>query len=51
MTAVSPRATVDMLFVLMTALALMRRLADLYGGRPGTLGLSGWSASRRRISR
>lgn len=38
-TAVSPRAAVDMLFVLLTALMLVRRLADLYGGRPGTLGL------------
>jgi putative membrane protein len=39
MTAVSPRAAVDMLFVLITAVMLVRRLADLYGGRPGTLGL------------
>lgn len=38
-TAVSPRAAVDMFFVLVTALGLMRRLALLYGGRPGTLGL------------
>jgi len=38
-TAVSPRAAVDMLFVLVTALGLARRLAQLYGGRPGTLGL------------
>jgi len=38
-TAVSPRAAVDMLFVLVTAVMLVRRLADLYGGRPGTLGL------------
>jgi putative membrane protein len=38
-TAVSPRAAIDMLFVLLTAVALMRRLAYLYGGRPGTLGL------------
>jgi putative membrane protein len=38
-TAVSPRALVDMLFVFATALGLMRRLALLYGGRPGTLGL------------
>jgi putative membrane protein len=38
-TAVSPRAAVDMLFVLFTAIGLVRRLADLYGGRPGTLGL------------
>jgi putative membrane protein len=38
-TAVSPRAAVDMLFVLLNALGLIRRLAVLYGGRPGTLGL------------
>lgn len=38
-TAVSPRAAVDMLFVLITALGLARRLMLLYGGRPGTLGL------------
>jgi len=38
-TAVSPRAAVDMAFVLITALGLARRLALLYGGRPGTLGL------------
>jgi putative membrane protein len=38
-TAVSPRAAVDMFFVLVTALGLVRSLALLYGGRPGTLGL------------
>ncbi|MBN8921312.1 MAG: TIGR01620 family protein, partial [Rhizobiales bacterium] len=38
-TAVSPRALVDMAFVLFTALRLIRTLAELYGGRPGTLGL------------
>ena len=38
-TAVSPRAAVDMLFVLLTALGLIRRLAALYGARPGMLGL------------
>jgi putative membrane protein len=38
-TAVSPRAAIDMLFVLINALTLIRRLAVLYGGRPGTLGL------------
>jgi len=38
-TAVSPRALIDVLFVAMTAFGLMRRLAVLYGGRPGTLGL------------
>lgn len=38
-TAVSPRAVVDMLFVLAAALRLIRQLARLYGGRPGALGL------------
>jgi putative membrane protein len=38
-TAVSPRAAVDMAFVVVNALGLIRRLAVLYGGRPGTLGL------------
>ena len=38
-TAISPRAAVDMVFVLVNALGLIRRLAVLYGGRPGTLGV------------
>jgi len=38
-TAVSSRAAIDMLFVLGSALALVRRLSILYGVRPGTLGL------------
>ena len=38
-TAISPRAAVDMIFVFFTALILVRRLADLYGGRPGVIGL------------
>jgi putative membrane protein len=38
-TAVSPRAVIDMLFVLANTLGLVRRLSLLYGGRPGTLGL------------
>jgi putative membrane protein len=38
-TAVSPRAAVDMLFVFVSAVSLVRRLAVLYGGRPGTIGL------------
>lgn len=37
-TALSPRALVDMLYVLFEALALVRRIAMVYGGRPGTLG-------------
>jgi putative membrane protein len=38
-TALSPRAAIDMLFVLINALGLMRKLATLYGARPGLLGL------------
>jgi putative membrane protein len=38
-TALSPRAAIDMLFVLVNALGLMRKLATLYGARPGLLGL------------
>jgi putative membrane protein len=39
-TAVSPRAAIDILFVLISGLSLIRRLARLYGGRPGALGLA-----------
>lgn len=39
-TALSPRAVVDVLFVLGTALILVRRLAFLYGARPSTLSLA-----------
>jgi putative membrane protein len=38
-TAVSPGAVIDMLFVLAAGLRLVRQLARLYGGRPGALGL------------
>jgi putative membrane protein len=38
-TAISPRAVVDVLFVLAAALRLIRQLARLYGGRPGALGM------------
>jgi putative membrane protein len=38
-TAVSPRAMIDVLFVFVAALRLIRQLARLYGGRPGTLGM------------
>lgn len=37
-TAVSPGAVIDVLFVLAAALRLARQLARLYGGRPGALG-------------
>jgi putative membrane protein len=38
-TAVSPRAMIDMLFVFAASLRLVRQLARLYGGRPGALGM------------
>jgi putative membrane protein len=38
-TAISPRAAIDVLFVFVATLRLIRQLARLYGGRPGTLGL------------
>lgn len=38
-TAVSPGVVIDMLFVFAAALRLVRQLARLYGGRPGTLGM------------
>jgi len=38
-TAVSPRAAIDILFVAVAAVGMIRRLAALYGGRPGLLGL------------
>ena len=37
-TAVSPRALVDIAYVVFESGRLIRRLAELYGGRPGTLG-------------
>jgi putative membrane protein len=38
-TAVSPRALIDVLFVFIASLRLIRQLARLYGGRPGALGM------------
>ena len=38
-TAISPRALFDVAFVLAASLRLIRQLALLYGGRPGTLGM------------
>jgi putative membrane protein len=38
-TAVSPRALIDVLFVFLASLRLIRQLAQLYGARPGTLGM------------
>jgi putative membrane protein len=38
-TAVSPRALIDVLFVFAASIRLIRQLARLYGGRPGALGM------------
>lgn len=37
-TAISPRALIDIAFVLYAAARLLRRIARIYGGRPGWLG-------------
>ncbi len=37
-TAISPRAIVDVLFVAAQSVMLTRAIADIYGARPGTLG-------------
>jgi putative membrane protein len=38
-TAVSPRAIVDLAYVLFEVTRLVRSMAELYGGRPGSLGM------------
>jgi putative membrane protein len=38
-TAISPRAILDVLFVVAQIVRLVRRIAEIYGGRPGLLGL------------
>ena len=47
-TAVSPRALVDLAYVVYESARLIRRLAELYGGRPGSLGM--FKLSRAVIS-
>ena len=37
-TTISPRAVVDLLFVGAQAVRLIRRLSEIYGGRPGLIG-------------
>jgi len=37
-TAISPRAMIDLLFVAGQAFRLVRRISEIYGGRPGMLG-------------
>ncbi len=43
-TAISPRALVDLAYVLMENTRLIRRISQLYGGRPGALGF--WKLTR-----
>lgn len=38
-TAISPRALLDVIFVIAQIVRLVRRIAEIYGGRPGFLGL------------
>jgi len=38
-TAISPRAILDVVFVAAQIIRLVRRIAEVYGGRPGLLGL------------
>jgi len=38
-TAISPRAVLDVIFVAAQIARLVRRIAEIYGGRPGLLGL------------
>ena len=37
-TAISPRAALDVIFVVAQIVRLVRRIAEIYGGRPGLLG-------------
>ena len=46
-TAISPRALVDIGYVLVENARLIRRLSELYGGRPSTLGF--WRLARNVI--
>ncbi len=38
-TAISPRAVLDVIFVVAQIVRLVRRIAEIYGGRPGLFGL------------
>ncbi|MBB4198558.1 TIGR01620 family protein [Rhodoblastus sphagnicola] len=38
-TALAPRAIIDVIFVAAQAIRLIRRIAEIYGGRPGLLGV------------
>jgi len=47
-TAISPRALMDIGYVLFEAMRLIRNLSALYGGRPGTLGA--WRLARNVVA-
>lgn len=47
-TAISPRALIDLLFVVVENMRLIRRLSQLYGGRPGLF--SSWRLTRSVIA-
>ncbi len=47
-TAISPRALIDVLFVVVENMRLIRRLSQLYGGRPGFM--SSWRLAREVIA-
>ena len=47
-TALSPRAAIDLAVVFFTTIRLIRQIASLYGGRPGTLGQ--WRLLRHVLS-
>ncbi|MBP31027.1 TIGR01620 family protein [Methylobacterium sp.] len=50
-TALSPRAIVDVAFVVFAAVRLLRRIAAIYGGRPGFLGfLRLWRAALAHLT-
>ncbi len=50
-TAISPRAILDVIFVVAQIVRLVRRIAEIYGGRPGLLGFVKLARSIRRAYR
>ena len=50
-TAISPRAILDVIFVIAQIIRLVRRIAEIYGGRPGCSASSSSPGRSGRISR
>ena len=50
-TAIAPRAIIDVVFVVAQAIRLIRRISEIYGGRPGLFGFFKAAALDRRASR